>query len=175
MVTRVQRGVLPTRLPGGRRYEDSRRTPHHTPALVDCDRASGHLRGGDIMEGEHSMHDLRTAFAVALAVSSLSSIDGTANATNAATGMSTAADRLTLVDQVEFVFADASTAGTPRAGMVPAGTGADMRMRSIKAADGEARKDTAAGNTRGPGTVSRTRNSCVPHVPSCVLFSDAGL
>ncbi len=46
----------------------------------------------------------KIALAAALAVGSLSSIGSTANATIAATGMSPAADRLTLVDQVQFVY-----------------------------------------------------------------------
>jgi hypothetical protein len=59
--------------------------------------------GGDIMEGS-TMHRLKTAFAVALAVGSMSSIAGAMDGTIVATGVSTAADRLNLVDQVEFVF-----------------------------------------------------------------------
>jgi hypothetical protein len=50
------------------------------------------------------MRNLKTALAVALALGGLSSIASTANATMVATGVSAAADRLTLVDQVQFVY-----------------------------------------------------------------------
>jgi hypothetical protein len=50
------------------------------------------------------MHRLKTAFAVALAVGCMSSIAGAVDGTIVATGVSTAADRLNLVDQVQFVF-----------------------------------------------------------------------
>jgi hypothetical protein len=56
------------------------------------------------MEGEQTMHNLKIVLAVAVAIGSLSWITSAANATIAETGMSTAADRLSLVDQVQFVF-----------------------------------------------------------------------
>jgi hypothetical protein len=46
------------------------------------------------------MRSLKFMFVIALA----GGLSGTANATIVATGMSTAADHLTLVDQVDFIF-----------------------------------------------------------------------
>jgi hypothetical protein len=50
------------------------------------------------------MMKFKIALAVSVAVSSLLAIGSSANATIAATGMSPAADHLTLIDQVQFVF-----------------------------------------------------------------------
>src|SRR5262245_54591855 len=80
----------------------------HASALVDNDNASRHLRRGlevkHRIRREQTMRCLKIALAVALAAGSLSSIASTANATIVARGVNTAADRLNLVDQVEFVF-----------------------------------------------------------------------
>jgi hypothetical protein len=85
----------------GRRHEN----PHHTRLRWSTvTRLPRIFSGGDFMEGEHTMRNLKTVFAVALAVGSMSSIAGAVDGTILATGVSTAADRLTLVDQVQFVF-----------------------------------------------------------------------
>jgi hypothetical protein len=76
--------------------------------LVDIADASGHLPEARIEhqyhEGEHTMRCVKVALAVALAVGSLSSIASTANAGIVAADVSTAVDRLTVVEQVQFVF-----------------------------------------------------------------------
>jgi hypothetical protein len=50
------------------------------------------------------MRHSKIALAAAIAVGGFLSIAGSANATVAATSMSAAADRLTVVDQVQFIF-----------------------------------------------------------------------
>jgi hypothetical protein len=84
------------------------RPRRHASVLVDIADASGHLPEARIEqqyhEGEHTMRCVKVALAVALAVGSLSSIASTANAGMVAGDVSTAVDRLTLVEQVQFVF-----------------------------------------------------------------------
>jgi hypothetical protein len=50
------------------------------------------------------MRHSKTALAAAIAVGGFLSIAGSANATVPATGMSATADRLTVVDQVQFIY-----------------------------------------------------------------------
>jgi hypothetical protein len=57
-----------------------------------------------MVKGEHTMRSSKWALAAALAVGSLLSIAGSANATIAAIGVNAAVDRLSLVDQVQFVY-----------------------------------------------------------------------
>jgi hypothetical protein len=76
--------------------------------LVDNDNASRHLGRGressTVFGEKQTMRYLKIALAIALAAGSLSSIASTANATIVARDVNTAADRLNLVDQVDFVF-----------------------------------------------------------------------